>query len=564
MTDPVEQTEWRAIRGPHDRLSVWPGSIVPPNGWHTVLTAESRLGAAQRAAELVGAPRPVVDTPIAGEIVGETAGETTIDGRLVAVCAAKPDETAVREGAAMWSYADLARLAGGIAALLDSHLIGAGARVGILLPRCFPAIAAILGVLSRGAAYVPLDPGYPPDRLEFIVQDAELDCVITDSKPQTFGSSEISCIDVTGVRSAALPLRNEQRSSADSLAYIMYTSGSTGRPKGVPVRHRNALAFLDALKDLLGARAGSRVLFNSRLSFDISVVEVFFPLLAGGECLISPDSWLPRVNGVADLINSGRPTLVQATPSVWELLFASGVELGPDQVALCGGESLPDPLMRRFLAWGAVSFNVYGPTETTVWATAWRMTEDEPVSIGAPLAHAEVHLLDSDLREVDDGATGEVYIGGGGVAEGYVGDDVLTAASFIPDPFSSSPDARLYATGDIARRCGRFIVDLRREDTQVKFRGNRLELGEIESIVRSGATVDDGIALVLKGPPERLAVFIKSSRPPHEARREARNRLMRLLPPAVVPSVIAVLPDFPLDRNGKVDRRALAELAKDA
>ncbi len=518
MTDPVEQTEWRAIRG------------------------------------------PARDTPAAGEV----AGETTIDGRFAAICAAKPHETAVREGAATWSYSDLARVSAGITALLDSRLIRVGARVGILLPRCSLAIAAVLGVLSQGAAYVPLDPAYPPDRLEFMARDAELDCVITDSKQQTFGSPEIPGIDVTDVRPDALPFRNEQRSSADSLAYIMYTSGSTGRPKGVPVRHRNALAFLDGLEGLLGAQAGSRVLFNSRLSFDVSVVEVFFPLLVGGECLISPDSWLPRVNGVADLINSGRPTLVQATPSVWELLFASGVELGPDQVALCGGEPLSDRLTRSFLASGAVSFNVYGPTETTVWTTAWRMTENEPVSIGAPLAHAEMHLLDSDLREVADGATGEVYIGGGGVTEGYVGDDVLTAASFIPDPFSGSPDARLYATGDIARRRGRFIVDLRREDTQVKFRGNRLELGEIESIVRSSSMAADGIALVLKGPPERLAVFIKSSRPPDEVRQEARNLLVRLLPPAVMPSVISVLPDFPLNRNGKVDRHALAELAKDA
>ena len=393
-----------------------------------------------------------------------------------------------------------------------------------------------------------------------MARDAGLDCVITDSKQRTFDFPEI--LHVTGAHQAAPPLRNEGRSSADSLAYVMYTSGSTGRPKGVPVRHRNALAFLDGLEDLLGARAGSRVLFNSRLSFDVSVVEVLFPLLVGGECLISSDSWLPRVNGVADLINSGRPTLVQATPSVWELLFASGVELGPDQVALCGGEPLSGRRMRRFLASGARSYNVYGPTETTVWTTAWRMTENEPICIGAPLAHAETYLLDSDLREVADGATGEVYIGGGGVAEEYVGDDALTAASFLPDPFSGSPDARLYATGDIARRHGRFIVDLRREDTQVKFRGNRLELREIESIVRSSAA--DGVALVLKGPPERLAVLVRSSRPPDEVGREVRNLLVRLLPPAVMPSIISVLPDFPLNENGKVDRHALAELAKDA
>lgn len=560
MTDPRERTAWRAITGPGDRLSVWPSSVPLPSGWRTVLEARSRLQAARRGAEIVRTPSPASGTPARHD----ATGESTIDGRVAEICAAKPDHIAVREGDSTWSYADLTRLSAGIADLLGSFGVGAGSRVGILLPRCYLTVATLLGVLSRGAAYVPLDPTYPPDRLEFIAQDARLDCVVTDAAPFPLGSGTIPVIDVGSADPAPAPVPDERRSSADSLAYVMYTSGSTGRPKGVPVRHRNVLAFLDGLRSRIGEESGSRVLFNSRLSFDVSVVEIFWPLFAGGECLITQDSWLPRVKGVADLINSRRPTLVQATPSVWELLFASGVELGPEQVALCGGERLPESLARRFLATEAVSFNVYGPTETTVWTTAWRMTKDEPVSIGDPLAHAEVHLLDADLKEVADGATGEVYIGGEGVAEGYVNDDALTAANFIPDPFSGEPDARLYATGDIARRQGGFIVDLRREDTQVKFRGNRLELGEIESIAKSGAKADDSVALVLAGPPERLAVFIRSSHPPDEVRAEALDALRRLMPPAVVPSVVSVLPGFPLDRNGKVDRHALAESAKEA
>ncbi|MFE6868129.1 amino acid adenylation domain-containing protein [Kitasatospora sp. NPDC057692] len=505
------------------------------------------LGADERAAQLASpAPRP-----------GLTA--TTVPALFAARAAAAPEAVAlVAEGVA-YRYRDLARLVAHAAAALTRHGAGPGTLIGIALPRGRDQLVAVLAVLASGAAYLPLDPEYPAERLAFLRADSGLALRITrePAAPGDLDPAELAPTDAV-VELSAGP-------SPEHPAYLLYTSGSTGTPKGVEVPHGALANLLGGLRDHLGAGPEDRWLGLTSLSFDISTVELLLPLITGGRVVLAPEGAHRDGPALLDLIAREKVGHVQATPSGWRVLLEAGLARSRSGglTALTGGEALPAPLAADLTAATARLVNVYGPTETTVWSTlAEPAAPDGRVSIGEPLANTRAYVLDERLQPVPYGLPGELYLGGAGVAHGYRGRPGLTARRFLPDPYGP-PGSRVYRTGDLVRRRpGGGLEFVGRADTQVKLRGHRVELGEIEARLAEHPAVAQAAA-ALHGPDgdRRLAAYLVPVGPTAPAPEELRAHLAATLPAAVLPGTYTVLDAFPLTPNGKLDRGALPEPA---
>ncbi|MEU9166476.1 amino acid adenylation domain-containing protein [Streptomyces sp. NPDC048420] len=408
----------------------------------------------------------------------------TLTDLWTAQAAATPDAEAVRAGGTSLSYGELDTRAEQLAHRLTALGAGPERVVGIALPRTPDLVVAVLAVLKSGAAYLPLDPAYPRDRLAYIVEDARPVAVLATADTARVLPRGVELVlpdsEVTeGQAGPACP-------SPDNLAYITYTSGSTGRPKGVLATHRNAVEFVEWAHRAFGPEALEKVLFSTSLNFDVSVFEIFAPLLCGGR--------IELVDSLLCLTASGTDAgLISGVPSVMAGVIAERPDAAPHTVAL-GGEPIPAQLREELRAAfpGARLVNFYGPTEATIYATAWRSDEDTADGsppLGDPLARNRLYLLDQALRPVPDGIVGEVHLGGGGPARGYLGRPGLTAARFVADPFGA-PGERMYRTGDLAvrGRDGRLRF-VGRADHQVKIRGFRVELGEIETALTAHPAV---------------------------------------------------------------------------
>ncbi|TDE17981.1 amino acid adenylation domain-containing protein, partial [Nonomuraea mesophila] len=339
--------------------------------------------------------------------------------------------------------------------------------------------------------------------------------------------------------------------SAGDLAYVIYTSGSTGRPKGVEVEHGNLANLLLAMRDRLGAGPGDTWLALTSPAFDISALELYLPLITGGRVVVAPRGAVRGPEALARLAAEEGVTHVQATPSVWRLLLPGGLS---GTTALAGGEALPPRLAAELRTRFERVVNVYGPTETTIWSTAGE--PGEPVTIGRPIANTQVYILDARLRPVPVGVTGELCVGGAGVARGYRGRPGHTAERFVPDPYGP-PGARMYRTGDLARyRADGEIEFLGRADGQVKLLGHRVELGEIEARLREHPRVAEAAVIVRgEGPDDhRLVAYVVPA--PGEAPESAAlaSHLSRTLPPAMSPTAYVLLDGLPLNPVGKLDR----------
>jgi amino acid adenylation domain-containing protein len=362
-------------------------------------------------------------------------------------------------------------------------------------------------------------------------------------------------------------------------AYVMYTSGSTGRPKGVVVPHGALANLLLAMRDLLGSRPDDRWLGLTSLAFDISGLELFLPLITGARVVIAPERAALDGAALDRLIRDEGVTHVQATPSGWRILLDGGVGGGQPVVALAGGEALPPGLAGELRARATRLCNVYGPTETTIWSTAADLsTEGErigerlgwadrreahraslgEVTIGRPIANTSAYVLDDGLRPVPIGLPGELFLGGAGLADGYLRRPGHTADRFVPDPFGPA-GGRLYRTGDLVRWLpdGR-LAYLGRIDTQVKIRGHRVELGEIEARLLSHPGVAQG-AVALRGDPARLVGYVVPHRATSPEPVALRQHLAATLPAAMLPEAWVVLDRLPLTPNGKLDRAALPD-----
>ncbi len=462
-----------------------------------------------------------------------------------------------------FSYADLDELTDRVAAGLRARGVGRDDVVGIHLPRGIESVAAVLGVLKTGAAYLALDPQYPAARLEFLVADAGARLVIADDGAFT---PRVRFAELTERPAAPAEAEAEPGPGPDDLVYVMYTSGSTGRPKGIDITHGGLTNFLLGARDLFEAQPEDRWLLNTSLNSDPSTVELFLPWLVGGVVVVAPEA--TRADGAAQrrLIREQAVTHVQATPSGWQLLAAAGFDESL-RVAVTVGEPMPMSLVRDLCRWADRVVNAYGPTEITVFATyADLYPAGRPTEIGRPTAHTRVYLLDDDLLPVPPGALGEIYIGGRGVARGYRGAPGLTARAFVPDSFGPS-GSRLYRTGDRARFGPGGELDLQgRIDNQVKVRGHRVEPGELEAALLSHPAVDQAAVTTETGPGGlRLVAGVvaatSAAQGGPELERRLRAYLAETMPRYLIPSRLVILDRMPLTPNRKIDRRALVDKA---
>ena len=479
-----------------------------------------------------------------------------------------PARTAVKFGAATLSYAQLEARANQLAHVLRGCGVGRGQRVGVCVERGMDMVAAVLGILKAGAAYVPLDPMFPEERLRFMADDAELALLVsTSALAGVFGlPRERQLLLDTGT--ANLAAQSDRRLTQDAVldaraedpAYIIYTSGSTGKPKGVVVPHGAVVNFLTSMARQPGLAADDVLVAVTTLSFDIAVLELQLPLTLGATVVIASRDEAIDGRALKSVLEQSRATVMQATPVTWRLLLEAGWQGRTGFKALVGGEALPKDLADQLIARGVEVWNLYGPTETTVWSTCARIADTaKGISIGRPIANTTVYVLDGQNDLCPIGIPGELCIGGDGVTLGYWKRPALTAERFIPDPFSTTPGATLYRTGDLARRLDDGSLEhLGRLDFQVKIRGFRIELGEIESNITNHPAVREAVVVVREETPgdQRLVAYVVP-RVGEISAADLKQHLSLRLPPYMVPSAFVTLAALPLTPNSKIDRKAL-------
>jgi amino acid adenylation domain-containing protein len=463
------------------------------------------------------------------------------------------------------TYRDLVARAQVLSAHLQGLGIGEGRLVGIIMERSTDMVVALFGVLMSGAAYVPMDPAFPSERLAVMLEDAACAAILTQrclARVLPITSAivvDLDTIDFTG--RPAMPWSEVRPATPDSLAYVIYTSGSTGKPKGVQITHRALVNFLVSMQREPGISASDNLLSVTTISFDIFGLEVYLPLISGACTTIATREVASDGTRLRRAIERSKATIMQATPATWRLLLEAGWHSARRLKALCGGEALTRDLADRILDTGAELWNMYGPTETTIWSATEKISSGtDPISIGRPIANTQLHVLNRFMQLSPIGVPGELYIGGDGLAKGYHNREELARRSFVQDPFSSRSGARLYRTGDIVRR-GRdgSIQFLGRIDNQVKLRGFRIELGEIEYHLDQHPAVKNSVVTVREDAPtgKRLVAYYVPYSEIRPTARGFRKYLTERLPDYMIPAVYVCLPEFPLTPNAKIDRRAL-------
>ncbi|SEM95930.1 amino acid adenylation domain-containing protein, partial [Nonomuraea pusilla] len=488
----------------------------------------------------------------------DASGPTVLD-LIAAAIAEGPDVVAVRAGDRTLDYAGLDAWADAIAARLHDHGIEDGSVVGVLVERDLHLLPALLGVLRAGAAFLPLDPGYPVERLRRYAEISQCDLILTDARTHALGESlgPVLRVPEADGSAAALPAGVGVR----DLAYILFTSGSTGDPKGVEVEHGALANFLTGIGERLGVSAGDRVLAHTTVAFDISLLELFLPLTAGGTVVLASRGAAHQPGRLAEL--TGEVTIAQATPSMWRLLLETGWTPPADLTVLSGGEALPVSVAEPLHASARELWNLYGPTEATIWASCHRVTSvGSFLPLGEPLPNLELHVLDERLEPCPPGTTGALYISGAGLARGYAHRPDLTADAFPTHPATG---ARLYRTGDEVRLHPDGAIEwLGRADAQVKVRGHRIEPAEIERVLERftgiGAAVVVAARFEGRGEP-RLTAYLVGDTP---ATRSGLDEFVRgSLPDYMVPDAYVRLEALPLTDNGKVARSRLPEPTRD-
>jgi amino acid adenylation domain-containing protein len=501
----------------------------------------------------------------------EVPQESCMHQLFAAQAGQTPEAVAVVCGEDQLTYRELNRRANQLAHYLQRLGVGPEAPVGISMERSMDLVVGLLAILKAGAAYVPLDPAYPRERLAFMLEDARAPVLLTQQRwveGRSALAPEIVCLDTASgaiVReSGENPVSNV---TADNLAYIIYTSGSTGRPKGVAIEHHSAVTLLEWARRLFPAEQLAGVLASTSICFDLSVFELFVPLSWGGKVILAENALhLPALPAARDV------TLVNTVPSaLTELLRMRGLPASVRVVNLAG-EPLPDMLAQEIYQHDTVQqvFNLYGPSEDTTYSTFALVQKGaaEPPSIGRPIANTQIYLLDAHLHPVPLGVPGELYVGGDGLARGYANRAELTAEKFIPNPFSDKPGARLYRTGDLARYSPDGDLEfLGRMDHQVKIRGFRIELGEIEAVLGQHPAVQESVVVARQDIPgdKRLVAYVVLHQEREHSgveawersRQELRSFLKGKLPDHMVPAAFVRLGALPLTPNGKIDRRAL-------
>ncbi len=490
--------------------------------------------------------------------------EMTVHDAIAAVALRQPDTTALECQGRSWTYRALQQDVDALAVALTGLSVSPGDRVAVSLPGRGQSIVAFLAILKAGAVYVPLDPDHPADRVAYVLEDSGVSLVLTD-RAELYPAHR--SLDPT----LALPENNGADTLPPSdpgrIAYLLYTSGSTGRPNGVPIGHVSLLNHLRSMAVSPGLAPGDRLLAITTPTFDISILEMLLPLSVGATTVLYGQDLLLAPQRLADVLIMDRISHLQATPAYWRMLIDSGWEGLPHLTALCGGEALDAPLARKLMGRTKELWNVYGPTEATIWASALKVTarhaESGKVPVGGPLDNTHLHVLDHYMEPLPRGIPGELYIGGPCLSPGYWNRPALAAARFAPNPFhdDNSPALRLYRTGDaVVRQADGEIEFIGRTDFQVKLRGYRIEIGEIEDKLLRESAVEQAI-VTLDAENERLIAYVlMRDLPPNDngaTERRLRQALSAQLPRYMVPTAFVLMDEFPLNPNGKVDRKQL-------
>ncbi len=490
--------------------------------------------------------------------------ETVVD-LIERQCERTPEKVAATFEGEQLTYRELDLRANRLANYLRDRGVGPETLVGLCLDRSLTMLVALLGILKAGAAYVPLDPDFPTERLRFMLQDSGTRLLITERRFVEVLSAEdleLVCLDTEWDR---ILLEEEPVTTitarGDDLAYVIYTSGSTGRPKGVMIEHAALANLLQSMAEEPGLESSDVLFAIATISFDIAGLELFLPLTVGARVVIASRAVARDPGQLLQLLRSCKATVMQATPATWRMLLQSGWTGQKGLKILCGGEALSRDLADGLLDRAKSLWNVYGPTETTIWSTVGQIKKDAlPISIGHPVASTQVYILDEHGEPCPAGVAGELYIGGAGLARGYWKQPELTEQRFIENPFGL-PGSRLYRTGDEARfREDGEIECLGRKDDQVKIRGYRIELGEIETVLRQQPAVRDSVVVARDtgNGESQLVAFIVPALPdaPPDGP-SLRTRLQQILPEYMIPAVFVNVAKFPLTPSGKIDRRAL-------
>ncbi|MFG2285701.1 amino acid adenylation domain-containing protein [Streptomyces sp. NPDC048595] len=491
--------------------------------------------------------------------------EATVPELFAARAATAPDATALVARDATLSYGELDRAANRLAHVLAARGARPGRIVALALPRTAQMVTTLLAVLKTGAAYLPVDPEFPQERIAQVLQDADPVLLVTSAEvapvlPERTGRLLLDDADLRAEAAAAPDTAPEYGPRAAQLpAYVLYTSGSTGRPKGVVVSRGNMANFLAAMAPRVPLTAEDRLLAVTTIGFDISVLEIFLPLLAGARLVLAPSDEVRAPAELAATLTGAGVTVMQATPTLWRELVTAAPESLTGLRILVGGEALEADLAGTLAAAGRSVINLYGPTETTIWSTSADVTADAAPAIGRPIGNTRVYVLDSGLQPVPPGGVGELYIAGHGVASHYLGAPGRTAERFLADPFGSA-GTRMYRTGDLVRQRTDGSLDFRgRADDQVKVRGFRIELGEVESALLRHEAVTAAAATVVQEPggAARLVAYVVTAEGSGLDVVQLRRHTGRQLPDYMVPTTIVPLDALPLAANGKVNRRAL-------
>jgi amino acid adenylation domain-containing protein len=477
-----------------------------------------------------------------------------------------PDARAISMGQDSISYAQLNTLANRLAHFLRKQGIGPDIRVGVYLDRSFDSIISLLAILKCGGIYLPLDPKFPKDRLEFMASDSEIALLLAhsdrrDTLPRT--AARVVLLDRLNLDLAQEPTTNlDMSGEPEQTAYLIYTSGSTGKPKGVMVPHRALANFLLSMAETPGMSAEDTLLSVTPSSFDISILEFLLPLVRGAHIVMASAQQAADGHELQRLLQQCGATVMQATPATWRMLIENGWEGKSDLRVLCGGEALTQDLARQLLPRCKGLWNMYGPTETTIWSSVDHVTSADCISLGLPIANTQLHVLDENRKPVSAGEPGELWIGGLGLARGYLKRPELTAEKFVVDPAvdASSPVARLYRTGDEVRyRADGTLEFIGRLDHQVKLNGFRIELGEIECALTNMDGVAQAVVILREDRPgdKRLVAYYTG----REGLRSTSmiESLKATLPDYMVPAAFVHLDKFPLTPNAKVDRKALPQ-----
>lgn len=464
------------------------------------------------------------------------------------------------------NYRKLNEEANRLARLLIEKGIGPEQFVALALPRSPEMVASMLGVLKTGAAYLPLDPEFPADRISYMLEDAKPSCIITTeeiaaSLPDDLAVPELVLDQAVTqeIIKRYSPENPDVSVSLDHPAYIIYTSGSTGRPKGVVVTQKSLSNFLLSMQEAFSLGEEDRLLAVTTVAFDISALELYLPLISGAQIVIAKKETIREPQALAQMIENFDINIMQATPTLWHALVTSEPEKLRGLRVLVGGEALPSGLLQALQDLHCSVTNLYGPTETTIWSAAAFLEEglQGVPPIGKPIWNTQVYVLDNGLQPVPPGVVGELYIAGTGLARGYFHRPDLTAERFVADPYGP-PGTRMYRTGDQARwRADGSLDYIGRADHQIKIRGFRIELGEIDAVLANHPHIEQASVVVREDQPgdKRLAAYVVADGAIDTA--ELRRYMGASLPDYMVPAAFVEMDELPLTPNGKLDRKAL-------